>query len=181
MILTGVLAVVSMGGLITTVVFGAAADQYSSYGEVPIPGAGEVRLPEGEAIVSFHVGDYGGAACGCPTELRHHRTARESRSDRDRGSRGHCRGQRRRSPPGLVPAGATEGTYRIIHKGEVNGFVEPRLAFGRTRSLEAPLWMFAVLSMVSVDLFIAVWWFSRRRRDPRRRATRHRRSLCSER
>ena len=166
MILTGVLAVVSMGGLITTVVFGAAADQYGSYGEVPIPGAGEVRLPEGEAIVSFHVGDYGGRGLRVPA-LNFDITAPPGSPDptvtEDLGATVAVNDDAHRRVWFLqVP---TEGTYRIITKGEVNGFVEPRLAFGGTRSLEAPLWVFAVLSMVSVDLFIAVWWFSRRRRD----------------
>ena len=94
MILFGVLAAVSIGGLITTAVIGAAADKYGSYGEVPIPGAGEIRLPEGETIVSFHVFGYGGRGLGVPpAELRHHTAAGRCRSDGDRRPRRDGLGQ----------------------------------------------------------------------------------------
>ena len=52
----------------------------------------------------------------------------------------------------------------MIAGGQVSGFVEPRLAFGQTRSLDAPLWLFTALSVIGVDLAIAAWWLRRRRR-----------------
>ena len=55
----------------------------------------------------------------------------------------------------------TDGVYRIVAKGGVNGYVQPRLTFGATRSVE-DRWVFAALSMISVDLAIAAWWFGRR-------------------
>jgi hypothetical protein len=165
MILFGVLAAVSIGGLITTAVIGAAADKYGSYGEVPIPGAGEIRLPEGETIVSFHVFGYGGRGLGVPP-LNFDITPPPGVADptvtEDLGATVSVNDDaHRRVWLMQVPA---EGSYRIITKGEVNGFVQPRLAFGRTRSVAGPLWVFAALAMVSVDLAIAAWWFGRRRR-----------------
>lgn len=165
MILFGVLAAVSIGGLITTVVIGAVADQYGSYGEVPIPGSGEVRLPEGETIVSFHVFDYGGRGLRVPP-LNFDITAPPGVPDptvtEDLGATVSVNDDAHRRV--WFMRVAAEGDYRIITKGEVNGFVQPRLAFGRTRSVEGPLWVFAALSMVSVDLAIAAWWLGRRHR-----------------
>ena len=163
MILFGVLAVVSLGGLITTVVIGASADKYGSYGEVPIPGSGEVRLPAGETVVSFHVRGYGGRGLTVP-RLNFDITAPPGVPDptvkEDLGSTVAVNDDAHRRV--WFMRVHDEGDYRIIAKGEVNGFVEPRLAFGRTRSLDAPLWLFTALSMISVDLAIAAWWFNRR-------------------
>lgn len=158
-------AVVSVGGLITTVVLGASADKYGSYGEVPIPGTAEIRLPEGEAIVSFHVGGYGGRGLRVP-KLNFDITPPPGVADptvrEDLGATVSVNDDAHRRVWFMrVPA---EGTYRIVTRGEVNGYVEPRLAFGRTRSLDAPLWVFTAMSMISVDLAIATWWFGRRRR-----------------
>lgn len=165
MILFGVLAALSIGGVITTVVLGVTADKYNAYGEVPIPGSGEVRLPEGEAIVSFHVGYYGGRGLRVP-RLNFDITPPPGIADptvtEDLGATVALNDDAHRRVWFMkVPA---EGIYRIITKGEVGGYVEPRLAFGATRSLDAPLWVFAALAMISVDLFIAAWWFRRHRR-----------------
>lgn len=164
MILFGVLAALSIGGLITTAVIGATADEYGSYGEVPIPGAGEVRLPEGETIVSFHVGDSGGRGLRVPP-LNFDITPPPGVADpsvtEDLGSTVTINDDAHRRVWFMrVPA---DGVYQIITKGDVGGFVEPRLAFGRTRSVEGPVWVFAALSIVTVDLAIAAWWFGRRR------------------
>lgn len=164
MILFGVLAAVSIGGLITTAAIGATADEYGSYGEVPIPGAGRVRLPAGETIVSFHVGDSGGRGLRVPP-LNFDITPPPGIADpsvtEDLGSTVTVDDDAHRRVWFMrVPA---EGVYRITAKGDTTGYVEPRLAFGRTRSVEGPLWVFAALSMVTVDLAIAAWWFGRRR------------------
>ncbi len=168
MIVFAVMAVLSIGGLITTAVIGATADKYASYGEVPIPGAGEVHLPEGEAIVSFHVGGYGGRGLRVPP-LNLDITPPEGVADptvtEDLGATVSLNDDAHRRVWFMrVPA---DGVYRIVAKGEVNGYVQPRLAFGATRSVEGPLWVFAALSMISVDLAIAAWWFGRRGRGAR--------------
>lgn len=66
MIVFGILAVVSLGGLFTTAAVGVTGEKYGDYGEIPIPGSGEVRLPAGEVIISFHVRGYGGRGLTLP-------------------------------------------------------------------------------------------------------------------
>jgi hypothetical protein len=165
MILFGVLAAVSLGGLITTAVIGAAADKYGAYGEVPVPGFAEVRLPAGETIVSFHVGGYGGRGLRVPPlnfDITPPPGAPDPSVTEDLGATVSVNDDAHRRV--WFMRVEVEGSYRIITRGEVNGFAEPRLAFGRTRSVEGPLWLFAGLSMVTVDLAIAAWWFGRRGR-----------------
>lgn len=164
MIVFGVFAVVSLGGLITTVVVGATADKYGSYGEVPIPGTGAVQLPEGEAIVSFHVGGYGGRGLRVPPlnfDITPPPGVPDPTVTEDLGATIAVNDDAHRRVWFMrVPAA---GTYQIVATGEVSGYIEPRLSFGRTSALDGPLWLFAALSMISVDLFIAAWWFGRRR------------------
>ncbi len=163
MILFGVLAAASLGGLITTVVIGATADKYGSYGEVPIPGSGELRLPAGEAIVSFHANGYGGRGLRVPRlnfDITPPPGAPDPTVREDLGSTVAVNDDAHRRV--WFMRVHADGDYRIVTTGEVNGFVQPRLAFGRTRSLDAPLWLFTALSMISVDLAIAAWWFNRR-------------------
>ncbi len=163
MILFGVMTVVSLGGLITTIVIGASADKYGSYGEVPIPGYGEVRLPAGAAIVSFHVGDYGGRGLRVPRlnfDITPPPGAPDPAVTEDLGATVSVNEDAHRRVWFMNVK--VEGNYRIITKGDVTGFVEPRLSFGRTQSVEGPLWLFAALSMISVDLAIAAWWLGRR-------------------
>jgi hypothetical protein len=166
MILSGVLAVVSLGGVITTAVIGAAADKYGSYGEVPVPGFGVVHLPAGESIVSFHVGGYGGNGLRVPRlnfDITPPPGAPDPTVTEDLGATVSVNDDAHRRVWFMrVPV---EGGYQILTSGEVGGYVEPRLAFGRTRSVEGPLWVFAALAMVTTDLAIAAWWFGRRGRD----------------
>lgn len=164
MILFGVFALFSIGGLITTAVVGVNGEKYGSYGELSIPGSGDIHLPAGEVIISFHVSDHRGGGLTLP-KLNFDITP----------------------PPGVADPTVTEdfgptvsvnddthrrvwfmdvhaeGSYRVITDGQVGGYVDPRLAFGQSRPVEGPLWLFVALSMISVDLFIAAWWFARRK------------------
>lgn len=165
MILLGAFAVVSIGGLITTAVVGVTGEKYGSYGEVPIPGSGVVHLPAGEVIVSFHIGDYGGRGLTLP-KLNFDITPPPGATDptvrEDFGPTVSFNDDAHRRV--WFMRVAEEGDYRVIADGRVGGYVDPRLAFGQSRPVEGPLWVFAALSMVSVDLCIAAWWFRRRNR-----------------
>lgn len=165
MILLGVFAVVSVGGLIITAIVGVAGDKYGSYGELSIPGSGDVHLPAGEVMVSFHVGGYGGRGLTLP-KLSFDITPPQGVPDptvtEDFGPTVSVNDDAHRRVWFMqVPV---EADYRVITDGQVGGFVDPRLAFGQTRAVEGPLWLFAALSMISVDLAIAAWWFGRRGR-----------------
>ena len=50
-----VMMVVAVGGFIVSLVLNAFfLDKYNAYGEVPIPGSGNLYLPAGEATISLH-------------------------------------------------------------------------------------------------------------------------------
>lgn len=166
MILLGAFAAFSIGGLITTAIVGVAGEKYGAYGELPIPGSGEIRLPAGEVIVSFHISDYGGRGLTLP-KLNFDITPPPGTPDptvtEDFGPTVSANDDAHRRVWFMQVH--DEGTYRVITGGRVGGFVDPRLAFGQTRAVEGPLWLFAALSMISVDLCIAAWWFTRRNRS----------------
>lgn len=166
MIVLGIVAVFSVGGLIATAVAGVFGDRYGAYGEVPIPGSATVRLPAGEVTASFHVKGYGGRGLTVPP-LRMNITPPQGGADpevtEDLGATVSVNDDaRRRVWVMQVPA---EGLYRISVDGPVNGYVDPRLALGSgadTR-ITGLMWVFVALSIISVDLVIAVWWFRRKR------------------
>ena len=166
MILLGVVAAVSIGGLIITAIVGVTGDKYGAYGELPVPGSGEVHLPAGQVMISFHVNGYGGRGLTLP-KLSFDITPPPGVPDptvtEDFGPTVSVNDDAHRRVWFMqVP---TEADYRVITDGRVSGFVNPRLAFGQTRAVEGPLWLFAALSMISVDLGIAAWWFGRRSRE----------------
>ena len=101
-----------------------AGDEYGAYGEVPIPGSGEVRLPEGETIVSFHVHGYGGRGLRVPPlnfDITPPPGVPDPTVTEDLGATVSVNDDAHRRVWFMrVPA---EGSYRIITKGEVNGFV----------------------------------------------------------
>lgn len=165
MIILGVVAAVSIIGLITTVVLGVAGDDYDAYGELPIPGSGELQLPAGEVTISFHIGGYGGRGMTVPPlnfDIVPPPGLADPAVTEDLGATVSVNDDARRRVWFMkVP---TAGVYRITTGGKVNGYVDPRMSFGRSGSMEAPVWVFATLAIVSVDLFIAAWWFRRRGR-----------------
>lgn len=50
----------------------------------------------------------------------------------------------------------------MIADGPVADFVDSHLSFGQSLAVDGPLWFFVALSVISVDLAIAMWWFRRR-------------------
>lgn len=163
MILLSVFGVVSIGGLIATIVVGVAAEKYNEYGELPIPGSGVIHLPAGEVTVNFHIRGYGGRGLTLPP-LRMNITPPEGGRDpqvtEDHGSTVSVNDDaHRRVWVMQVPA---EGDYRIAVDGKVNGYIQPGLAFGKTSSTDGLIWVFVAMSMLSMDLAVAVWWLRRK-------------------
>lgn len=168
-IVVGVIAAVSIGGLITTVVVGLAGDKYNAYGEVPIPGSGDIALPVGEVTVDFHVRNRGfWKQSGGLTVPPLHMNVVPPAGLPDPAVRGDLGGtvtlgdEMHRQV--WVMQVAQAGTYRIETRGPVDDSGEPRLAFGRASAVAGPLLVFAAASVFSVDLLVAVWWFGRLRR-----------------
>ena len=164
-IVVSVLAAISVGGLIVTAVLGITGEKYGNYGEVPIPGSGVVRLPAGEVIVSFSIADHQGSGMRVPP-LTMDITPPDGVSDplvtEDLGDMVSVGGNTHRRVWFMKVA--TEGDYRVIADGPVSDFVDPHLSFGQSLAVDAPLWLFVALSVVSVDLAIFMWWFRRRGR-----------------
>ena len=164
-IVVSVLAAIAVGGLIVTAVLGITGEKYGNYGEVPIPGSGIVRLPAGEVIVSFRVADHRGGGLRVPP-LTLDITPPAGISDplvtEDLGDTATVGDDAHRRVWFMKVA--TEGDYRVVADGPVAEFADPQLSFGQSRAVEGPLWFFVALSVISVDLAIAMWWFRRRGR-----------------
>ena len=61
-----------------------------------------------------------------------------------------------------IPA---SGTYNITTDGQVNGFIDPRLAFGHTSSAGFVVWLFVAGFVVGlVGALLSGWWLGRTRR-----------------
>lgn len=158
--------VVGVVGFVVVLVLSAFVfDEFDAYGEVPIPGSGKLHLPAGEVTISFHTvvtGSSNGNFPVPPLELAIR-------------------------PPAGVPdpvvtesAGSTttvnsdvrvriwtaqvlaDGVYVIDTGGNVNGYINPQLAFGRDSSPEWLLWVFGGLFVAGiVELGFALWWRAR--------------------
>ena len=165
-IVAGVFALVSLAGVITTVAASAFGERYDDYGEIAVPGAQTLSLPAGEVLASFHIRGYGGRGMSVPP-LTMNITPPEGVADpvvtEDLGATVSVNDDARRRVWVIqVPA---EGAYRISVDGPVGGYVDPRLAFGSGTDgrITGLLWVFVALSIISADVFIAVWWFRRKR------------------
>ncbi|MBB3603342.1 hypothetical protein FHT40_003003 [Mycolicibacterium sp. BK556] len=140
-------------------------DEYDAYGEVPIPGTGEVQLPAGQAQISFHTAVTGSPSSGFPLPAlklsiippegvadpvltENHGTLTTVNSDT------HIR---------IWTAEVPEaGTYKIRTDGQVGGYINPRLAFGKESGYGYLPWVFAaVFGLGIVDLIVSL--FLRRR------------------
>ena len=128
--------VASAVGFVVTLVLGAfVLDKYDAYGEVPIPGTGKVHLPAGQATVSFHtvvLGSVNGGGLPVPhlvLDIDPPPGVPNPRVTESVGSSTSVNGDiHRRVWVAQIPV---EGDYVITTSGEVNGFIYPRLAFGR--------------------------------------------------
>lgn len=168
-IVFSVLAVFSVGGLIATAVVGMPGEEYGVYGDVPIPGSGSVYLSAGEVVVSFHIDGHRGSGMTVPPltmDVTPPPGVRDPGVKEDLGSTVSNNGDaHRRVWLMQVPA---EGGYQITTSGPVDGYENPRLAFGRVNPVDGLLWVFVAISVVFVDLAIAAWWLRHRSRERER-------------
>ncbi len=145
-------------------------DEFDAYGEVPIPGSGQVQLPAGEVQISFHTSVTGSPSSGFPLPAlrlsivppagaadpvltEKHGATTTVNSDM------HARI--------WVAQVAAAGTYQIRTDGQVNGYINPRLAFGRDSDYDYLHWVFAaVFGFGLLDMIISLAFRRRRGRSP---------------
>ncbi|MDY6997995.1 MAG: SHOCT domain-containing protein, partial [Actinomycetota bacterium] len=164
-LISAVLAMVAgVAGLIVSIVLNVFVfDEFDAYGEVPIPGQGRLQLPAGEATVSFHTQVPGGMSnAGFPVPpLELSLTSPEGVPD----------------PVVTDSVGATtsvnsdvrirlwvaqipeQGVYDVAVRGNVGGYINPQLAFGRNSSMWWLTWVSGGLIAAGVvGLFAGVLW-----------------------
>jgi hypothetical protein len=163
-VIVAVLSIVAGGvGLIGSLVLNVfVLDEYDAYGEVPIPGSTSLRLPAGEMTVSFHTLSTGRPTSGFPIpDLGFNITP----------PAGVPKPQVTESVGGTTSVNsdvhvqvwtvqvAQEGTYDIETDGKVNGYIDPRLAFGHGSTYGWLWWLFGgLLALGVVELVAALTW-----------------------
>src|SRR5258705_11959874 len=163
-ILSAVLTLVIAGvGLIAMLILNAfVLDEYDAYGAVSIPGSTSLHLPAGEVTVSFHTMVTGSPSSGFPIpDLKFTITPPV----------GVEKPQVTESIGGTTTVNSDthvqvwvvqilhEGTYDIVTDGNINGYINPRLAFGHGSSYGWVTWVFGgLLALGVLELAAALMW-----------------------
>jgi hypothetical protein len=151
-VLTLVVAVV--GFILMMVLNAFVFDDFDAYGEVPIPGSSSVHLPAGEATVSFHTQTIGNPSGGGlpvpqlgltilpPEGIPKPEVTESWGTTTTVNNDAHIRVWAVQIP--------AEGTYDITTDGNVNGYINPHLAFGYDSSNSTLVWVFAGLFAIGL-------------------------------
>src|SRR5690242_10916430 len=165
--LSAVVALVVGGvGLIAMLMLNAfVLDEYDAYGEVPVPGSTSLHLPAGEMTVSFHTMVTGSPSSGFPIpDLKFSITPQH----------GGAKPEVTESVGGTTTVNSDthvqvwllqvpqEGDYDVVTDGNVNGYIDPRLAFGHGSSYGWLTWLFGgILALGVVELVVGLFWSAR--------------------
>jgi len=140
-------------------------DEFDAYGEVAVPGSTSLHLPAGEVTVSFHTMVTGSPSSGFPIpDLKFSITPQH----------GGAKPQVTESVGGTTTVNSDthvqvwqlqvpqEGTYDVVTDGNVNGYIDPRLAFGHGSSYGWLTWLFGgILALGVVELVVGLFWSAR--------------------
>ncbi|MEB3982480.1 SHOCT domain-containing protein [Mycobacterium sp. 663a-19] len=162
--------VVAVVGFIVSLMLNAfVLDKYNAYGEVAIPGSGSLYLPAGEVTISLHTVVIGrpnggglpvpplGVTISPPDGVAQPAVTESIGSTTTVNNDAHVRVW-----VAQVPAA---GTYNITTDGKVNGYIDPRLAFGHKSSYGFLVWVFVAVFVVGlVDSILSGLWLARTRR-----------------
>ncbi|OJZ73293.1 hypothetical protein BRW65_13450 [Mycobacterium paraffinicum] len=164
-----VVMVVSVGGFIAALVLNAFfLDKYNAYGEVPVPGSGSLYLPAGDVTISLHTVVISGPDSGLPVPplgvtiappdgVAQPVVTESIGTTTTVNNDAHVRV--------WVARVASSGTYNITTDGKVNGYIEPRLAFGHKSSYGFLVWVFVAAFVVGLaGSVLSGWWLGRTRR-----------------
>jgi hypothetical protein len=162
--------VVAVPGFIATLVLNAFfLDDYDAYGEVPVPGSASLHLPQGEVTISLHTvvigGPNGGGLPVPPLGVTFgppDGVAQPVVTENIGSTTTVNNDARVRVWVAQVPA---EGTYNITTDGQVNGYIDPRLAFGHSSPIGFLVWVFVGMFAVGlIGSIVASKWLGRVRR-----------------
>jgi Short C-terminal domain len=143
------LVVAAVGFIVTVVLNAFVFDKYDAYGEVPIPGSSSLHLPAGEATVSFHTQTVASPSGGGlpvpalgltitpPEGISQPQVAEKRGTTTTVNNDVHVRVWVVQIP--------VDGTYDIKTDGQVNGYINPQLAFGHDSSNSTMAWAFGGL------------------------------------
>jgi len=153
-------------GLIAMLILNAfVLDKYDAYGEVSIPGSTSLHLPAGEVTVSFHTMVTGSPSSGFPVpDLKFNVTppAGVPKPEVTESIGGTTTVNSDTHVQVWVMQIAQEGTYDIVTDGNVNGYINPHLAFGHGSSYGWLTWVFGgLLAFGVVELVVALMWSAR--------------------
>ena len=149
-----------VGFIIVMVLNAFVLDDFDAYGEVPIPGSGQVQLPAGQAQISFHTSVTGSPSSGFPLPaLRLNIVPPDGVPDpvltEDHGTLTTINSDTHiRIWTAEIPEA---GTYQIHTDAQVNGYINPRLAFGKETESGFLHWVFAgVFGLGLLDLIASL-------------------------
>jgi putative oligomerization/nucleic acid binding protein len=163
--------VIAVPGFIVTLVLNAFfLDDYDAYGEVPVPGSASLHLPAGEVTISLHTVIIGGPNGGGlpvpplgvtidpPSGVAQPAVTENFGSTTTVNNDAHVRVWVAQIP--------SEGNYNITTDGKVNGYIDPRLAFGHGSAIGFLAWVFVGLFVVGlIGSIVASKWLGRVRRN----------------
>jgi len=166
-ILSAVVALVVGGvGLIGMLILNAfVLDEYDAYGEVSVPGSTSLQLPAGEVTVSFHTMVTGSPSSGFPIpDLKFSITPPQgvAKPDVTESVGGTTTVNSDTHVQVWLVHVPQEGTYDVVTDGNVNGYINPRLAFGHGSSYGWLTWVFGgVLAFGVLELVVGLFWSAR--------------------
>jgi hypothetical protein len=161
--LSGILMMVIGGvGFIVMMALNAfVLDEFDAYGEVPIPGSGQVQLPAGQTQISFHTSVTGSPSSGFPLPaLRLNIVPPEGVAEpvltEDHGTLTTVNSDTHiRIWTAEISAA---GSYGIRTDGQVNGYINPRLAFGKESGAGYLPWVFGgIFGLGLLDLIASLF------------------------
>jgi hypothetical protein len=167
---TAILAmVIAVAGFIVALVLNAFfLDKYDAYGEVQVPGSASLYLPAGEVTVNFHTVVIGSSNGGLPVPslgltitppdgVAQPVVTENVGSTTTVNNDAHIRVWVTQIP--------VSGTYNVTTDGQVNGYIQPRLAFGHKSSYGWLVWLFVAMFVAGlVGSILSGSWLARTRR-----------------
>jgi hypothetical protein len=159
--------VVAVIGFVVTLILNLfVLDKYDAYGEVPIPGSRSLQLPAGEVTISFHTQIIGTPSGGGlpvpqlgldidpPAGVPQPKLIENYGSTTTVNNDAHVRVWVMQ-----VPAA---GTYNLKTEGQINGYIDPQLAFGHQSLYGWLVWVFAGLFAFGLLTLICTAWLRKR-------------------